>query len=90
MPADVEEFQPKDDNLVTWDGTILEIFQSQASYRYHARGIEDMLINEGRIARGVLVKNRFGSDGTFSFDKDRLDEVRGFCDRVMAVAREQT
>jgi hypothetical protein len=36
-----------------------------------------------------LVKNRFGSDGTFSYDKDRLDEVRAFCERVMAAAREQ-
>lgn len=86
--ADVEEFQPADDSLVTWDGTILEIFQSQASYRYHARGIEEMHINDGRIARGVLVKNRFGSDGAFNFDKDRLADVRAFCDRVMTVARE--
>jgi hypothetical protein len=84
-----EEFQPADDNLVSWDGTVLEIFQGQASYRYHVKAIEDLHVNEGRVGRGVLVKNRFGSDGMFSYDKERLPEVREFCDRVMAAAREQ-
>jgi hypothetical protein len=79
----VIELQPTDDSLVTWDGTILEVFAGSVSSRFHAKGISDLHINEG-FGRGVIVKNRFGTDVGFNYDKDRLAEVREFADRVLA------
>ena len=80
------EFQPSDDEMVTWDGTILEVFAGSVSSRFHIKGIADIEITEG-FGRGILIKNRFGTDVGIGYDKDRLTEVRQFFDQVLAAAQ---
>ena len=85
--AERVEFQPKDDAMMTFDGTILEIFAGGVSGRFHIKGIEAIEIIEKGLRRGITITNRFGSDVGIGFDKERLPEVREFVDRVLAAAQ---
>ena len=86
--AEIEEFQPTDDSLLRFDGTVLEVFAGSVSGRFHVRGIEDLQVSEG-FGKSLMIKNRFGSDTGLSYDKGRLLELQEFAERVMAVVRDQ-
>ena len=77
------EFQPKDDSLLIFDGTVLEVFAGSVSGRFHIRGIKEIEVSEG-FGRNMMIKNRFGTDVGLSYDKDRVDEVREFAEQVLA------
>lgn len=81
--AEQLEFQPKDDTLLIFDGTILEVFAGSVSGRFHIKGITGIEVSEG-FGRNMMIKNKFGSDVGLSYDKDRADEVREFAERVLA------
>ena len=81
--ANALEVQPKDDSLIVFDGTILEVFAGGAQSRIHVRGLEGMEITEG-FGHSLRIKNRFGSDVGVSYDKERLPELRQFTDQVLA------
>jgi fatty acid/phospholipid biosynthesis enzyme len=80
------DLQPSADSMLTWDGTVLEIFAGSVSGRFHIKGIADIEVSEG-FGRNIMIKNRFGSDVGISYDKERLAEVREFLDQVLAAAR---
>jgi hypothetical protein len=85
--AEPLEIHPTDDSMMIFDGTILEIFAGSVSSRFHVKGIEDIEIKEKGMARGIMVKNRFGSDVGIGYDKEKLPEVREFVDRVLGEAQ---
>ena len=85
--AELLEFQPTDDSMMIFDGTILEILAGGISERFHVKGIEDVEIIEKGLRKGITVTNRFGSDVGITYDKERLPEVREFVDRVLAEAQ---
>jgi hypothetical protein len=76
------EIQPTDDSLMRFDGTILEVFAGSVSSRFHIKGIDDIEVTEGR-GRGIMIKNRFGTDVGINYDEERLPEVREFVDQVL-------
>ena len=82
MP-NVLEVQPRDNSLIVFDGTILEVFAGGVQIRIHARGLEGIEITEG-FGRSLMIKNRFGPDAGVAYDKDRLPELRRFIDQVLA------
>ena len=84
--ADYVDLQPSDDSLITFDGSILEVFAGSVSGRFHAKGIEDIEVSTG-FGRNIMVKNRFGSDVGLGYDKERLPEIEEFVARVLAAVR---